>query len=327
MISVIIPVYNAEHFLQKCISSLVSQTYKEWQAIFVDDGSTDGSLKILEREVLLDKRMEIVRLPKNQGLPHARNAALEHVRGNYVCTLDADDWLAPDAFEQAIDVFENHPQTDCVLFRFVYVNDDTKEEQEFPLSSFTMLSGKEVMRRTLLDWDGIHGIYLVRTSIQRQYPFDETTRVYSDENTARLHFFASREVRSCTGTYYYRQHSDSLSHQGRLSYFDRLKANESLLHSLCEAGVEERDVALLHQRCWLAIVDAYYYYFIHRRDYSDIDSKKAFSEIQCAWSSIIVSMIPRRCRSKFGYWPLRFSWRLFCLQEEFYFRLRAFREK
>ena len=322
MVSILIPVYNAAHFLDRCISSLLAQSFHDWQAIMVDDGSTDESLAMLERAATDDGRIEVVHLPQNSGLSHARNVALEHVRGDLVCMLDADDWLSTDALSEAVAVFQNHPATDVVLFRFVYVDDQTGEERPFEQASFTVLSGKEAMRRTLLGWDGIHGVYMVRMDIHQRYPFDETTRVYSDENAARLHYLSAREVRPCCGTYYYRQHPSSLTHQGIEGYFDRMKANERLMQAMKEAGVDGDDLSKLYERCWLGIVDAYYYYTLHRNALTSDERREVVDKIRGAWSTIDVCYIPRSCRTKFGYRPLRTSWTLFRLQEEIYFRLR-----
>ncbi|MCR4852398.1 MAG: glycosyltransferase [Prevotella sp.] len=323
-VSIIIAVYNAERFLRRCIESLTAQTYGDLQIIFVDDGSNDQSLKLIKEFADVDSRVEYVSLPENRGLPCARNAGLALVNGDLVCTLDADDWLSTDAIEQAVRTFESFSETDCVMFRFVYVDETTNEEKEFPMTDFDVLSGKEAMKRTLLEWNGLHGIYMVRAAIHLRYPFDETTRVYSDENTARLHFFASREVRKCKGTYYYRQHAASLTHSGTMGYFDRLLANESLLHQLQSEGVDAQVVQTLYDRCWLGVVDAYYYYWLHHDDFSADERETALRKIKKAWENVDVSKVSS-IHKKFGYWPCKSSWNMFRLQEKVYFFLKSFK--
>ena len=328
-VSVIIAVYNAEHFLRRCMETLLGQTYHDLQMIFVDDGSTDESLRLIKELAAADDRVSVVALPHNQGLPRARNAGLSLVEGDLVCTLDADDWLSADAIEQAVAVFLAHPATDCVLFRFVYVDEATHEEHEFPMAAFDVLTGHEAMRRTLLQWDGIQGIYMVRAAIHQRYPFDETTRVYSDENTSRLHFLASREVRQCSGIYYYRQHPASLTHAAAMSYFDRLKANQSLLRQLQEEDVDEQTLTVLHDRCWLGVVDAYYYYWLHRREWQSEERATALSKIRSAYAEVDAHRLSSLSR-KFGYMPSfplpwaheKMSWRLFRCQEHIYFVLK-----
>ena len=103
--------------------------------------------------------------------------------------VDADDWLATDAIAQAVKVFQDHPLSDCVLLRFVlaYQEGNVYRLEDYPCEEFECLSGEEAFLKSL-DWR-IHGIYMVRMSIQQRFRYDESARFYSDENTARLHYF------------------------------------------------------------------------------------------------------------------------------------------
>lgn len=92
MISVIIPVYNAEKFLYETVKSVLNQTYSNFELIIVNDGSTDGSLKILKQ--FTDQRIQIINKP-NTGVSDTRNVAIRLTKGEYVCFLDADDCFAP----------------------------------------------------------------------------------------------------------------------------------------------------------------------------------------------------------------------------------------
>lgn len=99
-LSVIIPVYNTRTYLGKCLDSLRNQTLRDWEAILVDDGSTDGSDEVLKAYTETDERFRYVRQP-NGGLSVARNTGLSLVRGTYVAFLDSDDWfLSVDCLEQ-----------------------------------------------------------------------------------------------------------------------------------------------------------------------------------------------------------------------------------
>ena len=88
--SIIIPVYNVEPYLRECLDSVLAQTFTDWEAICIDDGSTDGSGAILDEYAAKDKRFRVFHQP-NAGLSAARNKALENVRGEYFCFLDSDD--------------------------------------------------------------------------------------------------------------------------------------------------------------------------------------------------------------------------------------------
>lgn len=84
-----------------------------------------------------------------------------------------------------------------------------------------------------------------------RYPYDDSCRAYSDDNTTRLHYYISREVRPCGGLYYYRQHEASVTHKAGLRHFDYLRANESMRRQLIDLAVGD-DVLRRYenQRCW-----------------------------------------------------------------------------
>ena len=98
LVSVLIPVYNVEKYLSRCLDSLINQTLTDIEIICVNDGSTDGSLKILKQYQEKDNRIVIVD-KKNGGLPSARNAGLDRARGQYVGFVDSDDYVEPSMFE------------------------------------------------------------------------------------------------------------------------------------------------------------------------------------------------------------------------------------
>ena len=92
MISVIVPVYNVENYLGKCLDSLINQTYKDIEIICINDGSTDNSLNILREYEQMDSRIIIID-QKNGGLSNARNIGLKEAAGEYIMFVDSDDWI------------------------------------------------------------------------------------------------------------------------------------------------------------------------------------------------------------------------------------------
>ena len=101
VVSVIVPVYNAENYLERCLESIINQTYKNIEIICVDDGSTDNSGEILDRFAKSDSRIVVIH-QDNRGISSARNAALTCVKGRYVLFVDSDDWIERDAIEEFI---------------------------------------------------------------------------------------------------------------------------------------------------------------------------------------------------------------------------------
>ena len=98
LISVIVPVYNAELYLADCLESLIRQTHRELEILVVDDGSTDGSATLSERFAGKDGRIRLLR-KENGGVSSARNLGLDEAKGEYVAFVDADDWILPDMLE------------------------------------------------------------------------------------------------------------------------------------------------------------------------------------------------------------------------------------
>ncbi len=113
-LSVIIPVYNVEKYLRKCLDSVVNQTFKDIEIICVNDGSTDNSLSILNEFAQKDSRIKIIN-KENEGVSAAWNSGLDIVSSKYVGFVDADDWIEPETFETAYNAMINN-DVDYVCF-------------------------------------------------------------------------------------------------------------------------------------------------------------------------------------------------------------------
>ena len=100
-ISVIVPVYNVERFLRRCLDSILDQTFNDWEAVCVNDGSKDSCLSILKEYAEKDSRFVVVDKP-NGGLSDARNAAMPYVRGEFIIYVDSDDFIHCQTFELAV---------------------------------------------------------------------------------------------------------------------------------------------------------------------------------------------------------------------------------
>ena len=317
-VSILVAVYQAEAFLSQCLDSLKNQSLDDFEAICVDDGSTDGSLRILQRYASEDARIKVIRLDENKGQAHARNVALAQAQGDYICMLDADDWLSEDALEQAVNAFDE--QTDCMLFDVVYHWTDGREEM-YQMPDFEMLTGEEAFRLSLT-WQ-IHGLYMVRSALHRQYPYDDSCRAYSDDNTTRIHYLYARQVRRCKGRYYYRQHPKSVTHGVSVRRFDYLKANEQMRRMMVEAHVSTTMIDAYENARWLNLIDVCMFLHVHGSELSAEERKYGLKEIQHAWATINRRALKKETIAKFGYRPCGLWW-MFRLQEWLYFTLRGF---
>lgn len=126
MISVIIPVYNAEDYLHVCLNSVLNQTYQDFEIICIDDVSTDSSLDILEYFSQKDSRIKIIKQEFNQGLGHSRNCGLNVAKGKYVFFLDGDDWIDFNTFEILIKKADEN-KLDLLFFNKINFYDETHD--------------------------------------------------------------------------------------------------------------------------------------------------------------------------------------------------------
>lgn len=116
MVSIIIPVYNASHYLSRCIESVRNQSFTEWELLLINDGSTDSSESIIKEYVELDKRIKLYN-KDNGGVSSARNYGIKHANGKYIMFLDSDDWFSAEMCEKMIDTIKLKG-ADCVICGF-----------------------------------------------------------------------------------------------------------------------------------------------------------------------------------------------------------------
>ena len=162
---------------------------------------------------------------------------------------------------------------------------------------------------------------MIRVTLHRQYPYDETCRSYSDDNTTHLHFYHSREVRYCEGIYYYWMRTSSVTHQVSARRFNLLHANESLKRQLIEMDVPQELLKSYENRRWLNLIDCYMFYHVHGGELTAEERRYGLSELYRIWQTIDRSLLYKETIAKFGYRPCA-SWLLFRLQEWLYFTLR-----
>lgn len=318
-VTILVAMYNAELTLRRCLDSLIHQTMPRIQVVCIDDASTDSSAAIAQEYAGRDSRFEVVRLTANGGPARARNAGLQRARGTYTAFLDSDDALAPDALEKVCAAFSAHDDTDCVLFDVIEVYPDGTERQ-YP-SPEARMSGHDAFVRSL-SWE-IHGVYAVRTGIHRQHPYDTTCHSYSDDNTTRLHYLASRWVDICGGRYYYYQNSSSVTHAVGIGRMDYLSASASMKATLERMGVSEDIRTLYENQRWMIVIDCCFFIYTHRHTLSREDRQEAMRRIHQAWQSIETGRLTAAHRLRFGFIPFRPFWKVFCMEEYLYFSLRG----
>jgi glycosyltransferase involved in cell wall biosynthesis len=103
MVSIIVPVYNAEKYIKRCLDSVCGQTYTDLEIILINDGSNDGSLVVLQTYAASDDRIRVIS-QENKGVAAARNTGLRNVNGDFILYVDSDDWIEPDMIERMMNL-------------------------------------------------------------------------------------------------------------------------------------------------------------------------------------------------------------------------------
>ena len=163
-ISVVIPVYNAEKYLSRCLDSVINQTYDNWEVIAIDDGSQDSSYTILSQYSLNDKRFKVFS-QKNQGPGYTRNIAISKAIGDYIVFLDADDYINFDYFSDLIDCVEEN-KSDVVFIDLVQEKVSGELIRFEKMSKYKALPKDKIIRYQMtgkMPWGGVRKA--VRTSL------------------------------------------------------------------------------------------------------------------------------------------------------------------
>jgi len=159
-VTVVIPCYNQAHYLVECLNSVLGQTLSFWEAIVIDDASTEGDAAAVA-QALGDPRIRVVRHEKNRGLAAARNTGFRLASAPLVLPLDSDDMLAPTYLEQTVRALETHLEIDCVFthFKFFGASDEVcryeVRDVPFLLQAQWIPGPGTLMRRTV--WEKAKG--------------------------------------------------------------------------------------------------------------------------------------------------------------------------
>lgn len=142
LISVIIPIYNSEKYMDKCIKSIINQTYNNLEIILVNDGSKDNSLKKCKEYEKIDKRIHVIN-KENGGASSARNKGLDVCKGDYISFIDSDDWLDSDAYELFSKYFEKN--YDIIFFNSTNEYENGKSIRNHGMNSVLEMNSEKAL--------------------------------------------------------------------------------------------------------------------------------------------------------------------------------------
>lgn len=244
LISIIVPVYNVEKYLKRCIDSLVKQTYKNLEIILINDGSTDNSGYLCNEIIKEDSRVKVVH-KKNGGLSSARNTGLKIAKGRYITFIDSDDWIELDTYEYCVKLIKSN-QADCIEFNTIMVQNNKRIIQK--KEKLKIFEGKDILYYYMISSTKT-GNYSVCCCL---FPRDAIKKLQFREGKVNEDIdFKYKALKNCKKLvisnlykYYYFQSGDSLSTGGlKKKDFDLYDASEILYKLTCDENY--KDIAFL----------------------------------------------------------------------------------
>lgn len=142
-LSVVVPVYNVEKTLRRCLESILGQTYRNFEVLLVNDGSTDDSLSICQEYLNTDNRIKIIS-QMNGGLSSARNTGILNSSGEYLCFVDSDDWIVQDMLEHIVELLEKY-NAEIISTSYQLAYDETENPVSSELLNIIEMSNEEAL--------------------------------------------------------------------------------------------------------------------------------------------------------------------------------------
>lgn len=227
-VSVVIPVFNAEEYIDKCLNSVINQSLKEIEIICVDDNSSDNSLDILYKFAAIDERIKIISLNENHGQGFARNIGITQAKGEYLSFVDVDDWIDENTFKSAYDCAKKN-NLDMVIFKLINYDIDSKEVYETNYYNMNFLNNekdifnyKNLLNKTFsISVGPVNKIYKTAILKENGILFPSKYSMFEDNPFFYNAFLAANKVSFIPKHFYYRSvHEGSIMRSRNKKIFD-----------------------------------------------------------------------------------------------------------
>lgn len=214
LLSIILPVYNGEQYIEKCIKQITEQNYKNFELIIVNDGSNDNTLKLINKYIKQDKRIVLID-KKNTGVSNSRNIGIMKAKGNYIAFVDVDDIIDPTIYEKMIKKLELSNADVCVCnYKEYFLNKNKYVPSKYALKN-EIISKETAIRNYLLDkigpaiWDKTY-----KSNIVKNTRFEESLNIGEDILYCLNILFKTNKVATIEDElYYYVQQDKSVMHK------------------------------------------------------------------------------------------------------------------
>ncbi|MCQ5146274.1 glycosyltransferase family 2 protein [Enterocloster bolteae] len=231
-ISIVLPIYNVEKYLDECVQSVLNQSYANFELILVDDGSTDGSQMLCEQYKKKDKRIVVIH-QKNGGLSSARNTGIKCAHGKYITLIDSDDYVAYDYIEKLYDaIVENSADISMCDFQKVAEGSKLKEIKiPYQIKNKHLIFDKEETIKEVYN-EKFHGIDFVSWAKMYKLELFRTNSIYFPEGklhedaftTYKLFYLSEKIAYIDEPLYFYRIRNGSITSTFSIKRLDMIQA-------------------------------------------------------------------------------------------------------
>ncbi len=229
--SIIVPVYNVEKYIEKCLNSIYSQSYENFEVIIVNDGSPDNSVDIINKYVQKDSRFKLYN-KKNGGLSDARNFGVKKAKGDYIIFVDSDDYINNKTLEMINNEINKYKNLDIIRYELSIVNEKhqiVKEFKHFPFSNKNINEAFPILlKNNYLDPAPLYAVNR-KFMINNNFKFSEN-RFHEDFGLTLKMLISAKKISSIDFCgYYYVHRNNSIMNEKRYDHI-RKKAFDTLYH-------------------------------------------------------------------------------------------------
>lgn len=245
-LSIIIPVYNAERTLRRCVESVLGQTYADYELILIDDGSTDNSPVICNELSLINNRIRVIH-QANGGLCAARNSGLSVVKGTFITFLDADDYIGTGTLQEVMNEFKNHPTCNILEYPvYVHYGNTRQRLLTFENKEHHDVNSYWITYRAYLHSYVCNKIFRVELFRNTRFPVGQ---VFEDvTTTARLLSISQNIATTDKGLYYYVANLNGITAHADVKELSQLlSAHLDAIHQyFCTDRIPQKDLAIYY---------------------------------------------------------------------------------
>ena len=232
--SFIVPIYNVEKYIRRCIQSIYQQTYSNFEVICINDGSTDNSLKIVQELSHQYPNLFIIS-QENKGLGEARNAGLQYVTGDYIWFIDSDDWIDCNSLQKLSDIILKYNQVEMIIFDCIRTNGKEEMKMDAISGEHRTFISSEDYTKSLLLYNGLFSAWakIFRTDIYKSSKFTYSKGFFEDVSLINYyHNYISKIVYLHEPLYYYYYRDNSITRTFDNRLFDIYKQYNILCKEL-----------------------------------------------------------------------------------------------